>query len=200
MEDEDYGDESASGGSRKRLTEAEFATAREIYELGKQGVAEIAADLGVARQTLARRFKAAGAVRGSRAGEVAEAAKVVAERFASRRAELIEETRMAGVNALKQHRIISQKIFVDMARASADPATKDDDFKALGRYGKLMADNIQATLKILDADNYVDEEDLPVLHIEDLTAADILKHHINTGVLPEDATLEDLNTEILDSD
>lgn len=198
MEDEDYpDDEDAGSGPKKRMSDADFAAAKEIYELGKQGIAEIAADFGVSRQTISRRFKAAGIVKGSRAGEVAQAVKATVERFATRRAELIEETRMAGVTALKQHRMFSQKIFVEMVRDGKDPATKDDDFKALQRYGKMMADNISATLNVLDADNYTDEEDLPVLQIEDLTSLDILQHHINTGVLPEDATVEDLNQDVL---
>lgn len=198
MEDEDYpDDEDAGSGPKKRMSDADFAAAKEIYELGKQGIAEIAADFGVSRQTISRRFKAAGIVKGSRAGEVAQAVKATVERFATRRAELIEETRMAGVTALKQHRMFSQKIFVEMVRDGKDPATKDDDFKALQRYGKMMADNISATLGVLDAANYTDEEDLPVLQIEDLTSLDILQHHINTGVLPEDATVEDLNQDVL---
>ena len=198
MEDEDYSDEDDAGsGPKKRMSDADFAAAKEIYELGKQGIAEIAADFGVSRQTISRRFKAAGIVKGSRAGEVAQAVKATVERFATSRAERIEETRMAGFNALKQARMISQKMFVDMVRDGKEPATRADDFKALQIYNKLMLDNINGTLGVLDAANYTDEEDLPVLQIEDLTAEDILRHHINTGVLPEDATVGDLNADIL---
>lgn len=189
-----------ASGSKKRLTDAEFATAVELYELGKSGIAELAEDFGVSRQTLSKRFKEAGVVKASRANEIAAAVgavqKAQAERFADRRAELIEETRMAGLNALKQARLIGQKIVVDQMKAPAPMSGVDDDLRALGRFNKILIDNLEATLRILKADEHIDEEDLPILTIEDLTDQDILDHHKSTGALDESATLEDINLEI----
>lgn len=196
------GPDEDAGSKRRRLTDAEFASARELYELGKQGLSELADDLGVSRQTLSRRFKDAGVVKGSRVGEVAQAVKATVERYAARRAEWIEETRLESYKALKQVRLIGQNIVAAAVRntppgQSPSLAPVDDDMKALGRYNKILLDNYNGVLGLLDAANYTDEEDLPVLQIEDLTSFDILQHHINTGVLPEDATIEDLNADVL---
>lgn len=198
MEDEDD-DLNSAPGVKKRLTDAEFATATELYELGKSSVAELAHDFGVSRQALSKRFKDAGIVKASRAGEVAGAAgaavKATVERFSERRTEMIEETRMSGLAALKQARMIGQKIVIDAMR-SVPPkplGMVDDDLKALGRFNKVLIDNLDATLRILKSDEHIDEEDLPTLTIEDLTDEDILRHHISTGALDEDATIEDIN-------
>lgn len=190
-------DDDTTSGSKRRFTDADFETARELYELGKAGIAELALDFGVSRQTLSKRLKDAGAIKGSRAHEVGAAAgaaaKATVERFADRRAEWIEETRLQGLAALKQARLIGQKIVVDTVKAGNSLATVDDDLKALGRFNKILIDNIGKSLEVLRADEHIDEDDLPILTIEDLTDEDILNHHKSTGALDEDATIEDLN-------
>ncbi len=189
-------DDSISG-SKPRLSDAEFETAKELYELGKAGIAELANEFGVSRQTISRKLKDAGSVKGSRAHEVAAAAgaavKATVERFADRRAEWIEETRLQGLAALKQARLIGQKLVVDTVKAGGSLATVDDDLKALGRFNKILIDSVSKSLEILRADEHIDEDDLPILTIEDLTDEDILSHHISTGALDEDATVDDLN-------
>lgn len=199
MNEEDE-DKNSASGPKKRLTDSEFAAAKELYELGKAGIAELAADFGVSRQTLSKRFSSAGVVKGSRAHEIAGAAgaaqKATVERFAERRSELIEETRITGLAALKQARLIGQKIVVDQMKARKPLGEVDDDLKALGRFNKVLIDNIDASLRILKSDEHIDEEDLPILTIEDLTDQNILDHHKSTGALDQDATIEDINTKI----
>lgn len=201
MTDEEKTEDS---GQKKRFSEADFAAARELYELGKAGIAELAAEYGVSRQTLSKRFKDAGAIKGSRAHELANAAgaaaKATTERYAENRAVWIEETRLESLKSLKHVRQVGQKILVDAVKRSPpgaplNIATADDDFKALGRFNKILIDNFTKALEILNADQMVDENDLPVLTIEDLTDDDILQHHISTGALDEDATIEDINTD-----
>lgn len=196
-----------SGNSGRRLTDAEFAEARELYELGKAGLVDLADQFGVSRQALSARLKNAGAVRGSRAHEVAAAAKKAAtsapsaaatstiERFADRRSDWIEETRINGYNQLKLARGLAQKAIKDAMAAGRPIASVDDDLKAVMRLNKILCDNIEHTLHLLEADKHVDENDLPTLNIEDLTDEDILKHHIGTGALPEGATVEDMLAE-----
>ena len=198
---EEVQDEAAvPGPSPKRLTDEEFAAAKELYELGKSKIFELAAEFGVSRQALSRRFKDHGVIGGSRAHELnqatAVAQKAIVERFAERRAELIEETRMSGITALKQARLIAQKIIVDQMRATLPLGQVDDDLKAIGRLNKILVDNITTSLAILQADEHIDEADLPILTIEDLTDNDILEHHKSTGALDADATFADLNLEI----
>lgn len=198
MEEDDYEALSDTGsGGGKRLSDEEYAAARELYELGKRGLTELAKEFGVVRTTLWRRFEKDGVERGSRVHEIQDEIKKQEMRYSARRAQWIEETRVQGFQALKQVRMVAQKRFVEAAQANRAPEIDDDNFKALQRYNKLLVENIDASLRILDADNYFDLEELPILQIEDLTSEKILQHHINTGVLPEDATVEDLNLEIL---
>jgi prophage DNA circulation protein len=193
---EDVKDAAAAGG--KRMSEADFTEAKELYELGKAGLAELADQFGVSRQALSARLKTAGAVRGSRAHEIAAAAKkavtgaagasaaATAERFADKRGEWIEETRITGVRSLKLARQLAQKIVQDALAGKHALSTVDDDLKAVQRFNKILVDNLESAMNLLD------EDDLPTLNIEDLTNEDILRHHIGTGALAEDTTVDDM--------
>lgn len=201
----DTGDKSASGDSKKfrKISDADYASAKEAYELGK-GLTEIADGLGVSRQALWKRFSVEGVKRGSRKEEVAAAtgaaikeaaveAAVSAERFELKRSEWIEETRVTGYNSLKQTRMLARKVIADAIRSGKPVSSVDDELKTIQRLNKILVDNIDASLDVLRANEFIDEGALPSLIIEDLTEEEILEHHKLTGALPEDATLEDLN-------
>lgn len=197
-------DPKASGSTNRRLTEAEWAEMRELYELGKAQLVDLADQYGVSRQAIHARFKAHGVVKGSRAGEVASAVNkaatgapsaagaAVLDRFTDKKGEWIEETRLTGFNNLKLVRSLATKIVRDKLSASHPISAADDEFKALGRLNKILCDNIAATLSLLEADKFIDKDELPSLNIEDFTDADILKHHISTGALPEGTTVEEM--------
>lgn len=195
-EEQDYEEETNDPGF-KQLSDDEFRAARERYEVRNESLASIAADLGVTRQALSKRFIAVGAKKGCRASEydAEKAQKASVERFSARRAEIIEETRMTGISSLKQTRLIAQKIAVDAMKAQRPLSSVDDDLRAVGRLNKILVDNLTTSLAILQADEHIDEADLPVLTVEDLTDEDILNHHKSTGALGEDATLDDINTD-----
>lgn len=201
----------SEGSTGDRMTDADFAAARERYELGTAGLIELADEFGVSRQALSKRFKNNGVQKGSRSHEVAAAAEKAAkmaaassaasaERFHDRRSEWIEETRIAGINALKQARLIAQKTVVEEMKKgpTADLERLDGKLRALGRYNKILLENVEGALRILKSDEHVDEDALPNLIIEDLTNEEILKHHKMTGALPEDATVEEMLSETLD--
>lgn len=189
----------------RRLTDSEFTEIKEIYELGKAGLTDLAAEYGISRQALSKRFKSAGVVKGSRAHELAAAAKTAAtagtaastaatvEKFADRRSQWIEEVRVQGVQALKQAQLIARKLVADqMKLAPGNLAAIDDNLKTVQRFNKILVDNIQAQVDLLQANSQIDETMLPTLKIEDLTEQDILEHHKNIGALPDDATIEDI--------
>lgn len=190
-----------SSSSGKRLTEEEFQQARDLYETGKRTLIEIAGDLGISRQALSRRFKDAGVVKGSRAAEVAtaghKAAVAAAERYSDKRAAWIEETRLTAVNVLKQSLTLARVTLIENVKAKRPPAAIDDDIKTLSRYNRLLIDNIEATLRVLNADEHIDEDSLPELVIQNLTNEDVLKHHKDTGALPPDATVEDMLHDVI---
>ena len=206
VEGEDKTKIEAPGGG-KRMSDAEFAEARELYELGKAGLADLADTYGISRQALSKRFKDAGALRGSRAHEAAAAVKAAVgsgpsssaaaaiERFADRRADWIEETRLQGIKQLKLARQLAQKVVQDAIASGRSISVADDDLKTVQRFNKILCDNLQNALEILRANEHVDEDDLPTLTLEDLTNEEILQHHKNTGALPEDATLQDMLAE-----
>lgn len=204
---------SADDNKNKRMTDAEFASATEKYELGTMGISDLADEYGISRQALSKRFKNAGVIRSSRKDEIAKAtaksekdaaakAAATAERFTDIRSEKIEETRIQGFSALKQARMLTQKILIDEMKkpTGGNPEFIDGSLRAMGRYNKILVDNLDATLKLLKSDEHVDEEDLPQLIVEDLTDQEILDHHISTGAFPEDTTLEEMLAEELDDD
>lgn len=206
VEGEDKTKTEASGSGR-RMSDAEFAEARELYETGRAGLADLAETYGISRQALSRRFKDAGSTRGSRAHEAAAAVKAAVgsapspsaaaaiERFSDRRADWIEETRLQGIKQLKLARQLAQKVVQDAIAAGRPVSSADEELKAVQRFNKILCDNLQNALDILRANEHVDEDDLPTLTLEDLTNEEILQHHKNTGALPEDATLEDMLAE-----
>lgn len=192
MSDKDR--EKDTTGSGSRISNEDFETACAEYEANEKSLVEIADELGVSRQALSARFKRAGVVKGSKAkGRTEE--KQAPTGYSANRSQWIEDARVNGYNALKQAQLLARKIVVDAAKSGRSVETVDGELRAMQRYNKTLVDNITATLRILDADNHIDEADLPQLVIEDLTDEQILEHHKSTGALSEDATIDDLNAE-----
>lgn len=200
MSEETDSGQTTVGTPSRRLTDAEFAEIREHYELGTKGLVDLADEFGVSRQTLSKRFKDAGVKKGSRAHELAAAAKssaatVVVERFSEKQEAWIEETRLAGYKALKRAEMLTHKIVIENERAGKPASEIEADVRTMQRYNRIIADNVRARLKLLKAEDYVGEEDLPALVIEDLTDEEILDHHKLTGAVPEDMTVEEMLAE-----
>lgn len=177
----------------RRLTDADFAEAKELYELGKATIAQLSEQYSVSRQTLSKRFRDAGVTHGSRSHEIAAATGAAAKglsaataaRFEDRRPEYIEETKQQGYQILKQAKLLGQKIIADAIKATRPLETVDGDLRALGRYVKAQTELLDSTLRLLGADDYEDEADLPTFKVEDLTIDDILEHMEKSGVDPD---------------
>lgn len=197
------GETAADPTVRGKLSDADFAAARELYELGEASIVDLSEKYAITRQALSKRLRDVKSVKGSRSHEVAAATKksVIAaaaapiERFTDKQSDWIEETRITGYQSLKQANMIGRKLVLDAMKSGAKLETIDSDLRALGRFNKVLVDNIAATLRLLKADDHMDEEDLPTLTIEDLTDDEILQHHISTGAFPEDMTLEEMMEE-----
>lgn len=178
----------------RRLSEADYARIKELYELGEKRVSELADEYGVSRQALHKRFKADEVVYGSRAAEVAAATKAAvtraAERYAEKRTEWIEETRITAFNDLKRARLIANKIVAEALKAKLAIKTCDADLKAHNRYILALQKTIEMQLRVLEADNAVSEEDLPELVVSDMSDDDIREHHIRNGVTDADELAE----------
>lgn len=185
-------------GSAK-MSDADFEAARDAYEHGTSGISELARVYGVSRNALYKRFERAKVVKGSKTAPAAPPAPII-KRFVTEKEEWIETTRMEGYQALRQAQLIARKIAADCLKASKPLATVDDDLRAAGRLNKIVIDNVRSTLDLLRADEHVDEEDLPILTIEDLTQDEILKHHRSTGALEADENMDALDADDDDDD
>lgn len=194
VSEEEAADPELEAKKSKRLSASEKAEIRELFELGKMRMGELATKYGVTRQALFKWFKADGIVYGSRAHEVAAAVSsglkraeaAIAERYAEKRMEWIEESRVQGYKDLKQAIMIVKKTLADAVVAKTPLGAIDDDLKALTRYHRMLENNSAARLKLLDADNVVDEKDLPKLQFEDLTIDKIVDFHKNNGITDEE--------------
>lgn len=192
-------DEQDISGSNKRLSDDEFREACDLYERDVMGLGQIADKFGISRQALSKRFKDNGVKRGAKSGQPMQPApSQPVERYAELRPDWIEETRLQGYKALKQASLLARKTVSDAVKNGQSMETIDGDLRAIQRFNKVLCDNIQTTMKLLEAENYVSEDELPRLDIQDLTDEEILEHHKTTGALPEDATLEDLVNEELE--
>ncbi len=192
-DEEDLADKlpGSKGTPGYRMADGEFEEARLLYERGEMGITEIAEKFDVSRQSLYKRFKHHGVKYGSKRA-VVEAENAV-KRFFENRTGMIEETRMQGFNALKQIRAIALKTAIDKIKSTVGSiGDVDDDMKTIARLNKVVIENVDASLRILRADDHVDEDALPSLIIEDLTDEEITEHHRMTGVLSDDETLLDL--------
>ncbi|QIG69068.1 hypothetical protein EVB77_034 [Rhizobium phage RHph_N1_10] len=204
--------EEAADAKTKRLSDSDYAEAKELYELGKMRLSELGEKYDVSRQALWRRFKQDGVEYGSRASEVSAAASAgvkaattaaaaqqttQADRYNDKRAEWIEETRTNGYKALKQADMLAKKIVADALSTKSPMATTGEDLKAVQRFQKILVENTLTRLDILRANDLIDEDDLPEIHFEDLTDDDILAHHRDNGLIDEnedpDAILAEIN-------
>jgi hypothetical protein len=196
----------------KRLTEAEYAEAKELYELGKMRLVDLSEKYGVTRQALSQRFKNDGVSYGSRADEmqaaVSEGVKAAVathtgqqvaaalERYVEKRLEWIEETRLAGYKSLKQADILAKKVVAEAIQNKAPMASTDDDLKAVQRFQKIIAENTLTRLEVLRAHEVIEEDDLPNITFADLTDEDILSHHRDNGLLEEGVDPEEVLAEL----
>lgn len=192
--------EDASASKAKKLTPAERAEIKELYELGKSRMNELCDKYSVTRQALSKWFKEEKIQWGSRAGEVATAVnqavtsaattvgQEAADKYSDKRNEWIEETRVASYKALKQAEMLAKKAIATALKATpvASMASIDDDLKAIHRFQKILEQNADARLRILRADDVVDETSLPELTISDLTAEDLVKFHRENNVDDEE--------------
>ncbi|MBA8881716.1 hypothetical protein [Phyllobacterium myrsinacearum] len=195
----ELGEDAEEAGKKfRKLTPAERAEIRELYELGKARMTELADKYGCSRQTLSRWFRDEKIKWGSRAEEVKEAAKAaitasttatvtsIAERFQDHRADWIEETRVNSYKALRMAELLAKKTVQEAMKAAKPLATIDEEMKAIHRYQKVLLENADARLRILNADDVVAEDDLPSIQIDDLTAEDLVRFHRENGVDDEE--------------
>ncbi|UIN38423.1 hypothetical protein [Methylobacterium oryzae] len=175
LDDEDAGD------AGRRLTPAEWAQIKDLWELGTADASEICARFKIKPDTLAKRIKRAGIRRGSRAHEVAKAntsatvkaAEKTAEELTAERKQKIEKTKS---EHLQWTEILARQAMALIAKAKQEDrpfSTEDKNLKALERAMKIVVAARNERFTLLDAHDEVDDRELPQLVIRDLTEAEI---------------------------
>lgn len=199
---EDAGEDGSEDKKRRtRLSPADWIKIVDDYELGHKGVTELSEEWGVTRQTISNYFRSNNVVRASRAHEVKEqeekaraAAAKVAERYAEKRAEWVEETRLTAYAAMKQAQLLLSKRIIDAYKVpGGSAAAAMDDIKALRTYQSSLIENFSFRLNdLLRANEQMDEEDLPTLIVEDLTDEDLVDHYKNIGAINEEDDIDEI--------
>ncbi|MBP2498261.1 peptidyl-tRNA hydrolase [Methylobacterium sp. PvP062] len=185
-EDQVPGDDAAlenedASDAGRRLTPAEWAQIKDLWELGTADASEICARFKIKPDTLAKRIKRAGIRRGSRAHEVAKAntaatvkaAEKTAEELTAERKQKIEKARSEHLNWTT---ILAQQAMALVAKAKQEDrpfSTEDKNLKALERAMKIVVAARDERFTLLDAHDEVDDRELPQLVIRDLTDAEI---------------------------
>lgn len=178
----------------KRLTPAEWKEACALYETGSARVTEIAERFGISTSAVSQHFKNNGVVRGSKAGKVGAAieeavvAKVASEAstFEALRQKRIEETRTQHYNYASALASEIVRQVVEAKSSGRSVSSNEANIRTLRTAASALATLRQERFAILDADNSLDSDSLPVLEIADLSDADIA----NLQIDPDDLGLE----------
>jgi hypothetical protein len=179
-----------------KLSKTDWEEACRLYEVDDVNLVDIADKFDISRQALSLRFKNASIIRGAK--KPAPLVAPVETRYADKRDQWIEETRMEGYSSIRQAALIARKIVADAVKMSVTIDTVEDQLRAVHRYNRILTETTAARLTLLNANEHVDESDLPMLLIEDLTDEEILQHHKNNGVFDESVTVEEMLQEELE--
>lgn len=185
----------------KRMTEAEYAEIREKFELGLKRMVELADEYGFTRQAIRKRFDKDQVKWGSRAHELKQAvgsglksaAASSAEKFAEQRLDWIEEARVSARKDSRQGIAMAKKAVIEALQKSLPLSTVDDDLKAIQRYNRVLQDAYRFQLEVLRAGDEINEDDLPTLTVDDLTADRVVQFHRDQGITDEEELDEILN-------
>lgn len=182
---------------KRKLTAAEWAECRSLYELGEARTPELAERFGVTKQAISKHFKENKVEFQSKKKELEEkmAAAVTAvatgkvttavASFESTRKAKIEETK---IEAYADGRLIAQlnrKVLVDAARGGTAIGTFGADLKALRVAAATLMITQDARYKILKMDDDIDEESLPEIRIIDLSEKQLKRMREQSSEDPE---------------
>ncbi|AMB48275.1 hypothetical protein [Methylobacterium sp. AMS5] len=194
----------ASG--EKRLTPAEWAQIKELWELGTAEVNEICSRYGVKPASLRKRFLRYGVKKGSRAHELATAtaaaakttataaapvpAAKTAEQLSAERKHLIEKVRKEHTGYANNLVRAAMGRLADAQRHGRAFSTEDGNLKTIERAMKIVRMGRLEIFDLLNAHDEVDENELPELSIRNLTDEQIKalreKQEEDDGDLVED--------------
>lgn len=167
--------------TEKRLTPAEWEEATTLYELGECTIVDLSNRFGISASAFSQKFRKNGVIKGSRRAEIAkkieekvkESAADAAGSFASARRTRIEETKTQSYQTQTMIHALTHQIMLEAKKASKPFATIVNDLKALRLASAIIATTRQERYALLNADEDLDQNELPILRFEDLTADEI---------------------------
>lgn len=187
-----------------KLTGAQWERICTLWELGETKLSQITAEYGVSKQAVIKHFKKNGIVGGSRKGEIktaivsgVAAATVAATvpTFVDKRKQRIEDTREQHYMAATYLSQLTNKILTEALKASRTPASVKEDLKALRYASALQEQSFRIRMDVLNANDEIDEQELPTLEISDLTDQDIadLRNKQDEDDMGDDELLETID-------
>lgn len=162
----DLDSDDKSGTPGKRLTPEEWESVKNKWELGSATLAQLSEEFGVRADTLQRRLKFEGIVKGCRASEVATAVKEEVINQAVQRTRQIEETRSDHYDYAVAIAKMTMNAIVSAKRDRGSIATATPDLTALGKAAKILEVARKERFAILGLDKEDgDPEEMPELMI-----------------------------------
>lgn len=171
----------------KRLTPAEWAEIRNLYEMGMMKAKDLAEKFGVSRSAISQYFTKHGVVWNSRKEEMEKKVEESVVTFAMKRKQRIEETKTQTYELDAAINAFARKLLSDAIKGSVPLSTRDKELKALHKLAVVNTLTRQGRYTVLDAEREIDEAELPELHFQDVS-----KKEIEALREQEDEDLEDL--------
>jgi hypothetical protein len=176
-------EESARRASGKSLSAEQWTEIRDAYERKSTPITILAEKYGVSKSAISQHFKKHKVARGALAGEEALAAVEAAAKtapapeptFAEKRTARIVQTREETYNWLRMLSVRGLKMLAEAEASGSVPASVKESTRTLAIQTKQIIEAGDCRLRMLEADKHVNEEELPQIHIRDLTEEDILK-------------------------
>lgn len=189
------GELDAAGGDagrvdRARLTDAEWERVKALWESGTVKLRELAEEFGVRIDSLQKRLKAEGVVKGARAYEQGEAVREKVKSDAERQVERIGHTKEQHYQYTEALAKLTMQTVLDARSGHKSFGSVDADLAALGKAMKVIALARQERYALLGLDKEdANPDELPELLVSELTPDQIEKirrgmeqNHVDDGL------------------
>jgi len=157
----------------KRLTPAEWAEIRNLYEMGMMKAKDLAEKYGVSRSAISQYFTKHGVTWNSRKEEMEKKVEESVITFAMKRKQRIEETKTQTYELDAAINAFSRKLLADAIKGSIPLSTREKELKALHKLAVVNTLTRQGRYAVLDAEREIDEAELPEIRIRDLSKEEI---------------------------
>lgn len=160
----------------KRLTAAEWAEIRNLYEMGMMKAKDLADKFGVSRSAISQYFTKHGVKWNVRKEEMEKKVEESVITFAMKRKQRIEDTKTQSYELDAAINAFSRKLLSDAIKGSVPLSTRDKELKALHKLAVVNTLTRQGRYAVLDADREIDEAELPEIRFKDLSKEEIEKY------------------------